>query len=202
MSGDAKLEWQHYRCGVTSTEDRGGMIQSISLLAMLHLVQPWVLLASVAGVCGWLTFIPVLAPQSWLPIQLCHCRSWAHSRERTRTLSLLNVMRFLQSQSSQQPCPQKNSESCCSWLQELRVRRLTNVDDISSFLSLLEKMSCKCKHIHTFEPSMYRYASTDVVSNVLYDKIFNWGGERKAKFKILLLLQKLLNYSQPLVPCE
>lgn len=68
------------------------------------------------------------------------------------------------------------------------VRRLTNADDISSFLSLPEKTSCKCKHAHTFEPSMYRYASTDVDSNVLYDKIFNWGGERESKFKILLLL--------------
>lgn len=28
-----------------------------------------------------------------------------------------------------------------------RVRRLTNVDDISSLLSLLEKTSCKCKHV-------------------------------------------------------
>lgn len=83
-----------------------------------------------------------------------------------------------------------------------RVRRLTNADDISSFLSLPEKMSCKCKHAHTFEPSMYRYASTDVDSSALYDKIFNWGGERESKFKILLLLQRLLNYRQPLVPCE
>jgi len=83
-----------------------------------------------------------------------------------------------------------------------RVRRLTNADDISSFLSLLEKTSCKCKHVHTFEPNTYRYASTDVDSSALYDKIFNWGGEREVKFKILLLLQRLLNYRQPLVPRE
>lgn len=73
---------------------------------------------------------------------------------------------------------------------------------ISPFLSLLEKTSSECKHIHTFEPSTERYSSTDVDSNALYDKIVNWGGEREAKFKMLLLLQMILNYRQPLVPCE
>lgn len=202
------------------------MIRSISLLAMLYFVQPWVLLACFWGCC-WLMFSPVgppsPAPHLALPLQkLSPSRGW----DRTRTLSCwmswgscrASTLAALPSTVSTTPllCSrlreegeryQKLTQKEKFWrfLQPVAgtgVRRLTNVDDISSFLALMEKKSCKCKHVHTFEPSTYRYASTDVDSNALYDKIFDWGGERGVKFKILLLLRRLLNYGQPLVPCE
>lgn len=83
-----------------------------------------------------------------------------------------------------------------------RGRRLTNVDDIFVFPFPSRRRNPANVNMYTPLNSLYRYASPDVDSNVLYDKIFNWGGEREAKFRICLLLQRLLNYRQPLVPCE
>lgn len=211
---------------------KGGMMRSVSLLAMLHFACPCTISFSpgCVGQCcrNWLlaeiqpgrTARPSSPPHSAVAgirsIQGAGLGLWAYwmSDEVPAEPVLLTALpssvcipslpfRLPREGAWYQNLTQKAKFwKLLQLVSGTRVRRLTNADDISSFLSLPEKMSCKCKHAHTFEPSMYRYASTDVDSNALYDKIFNWGGERESKFKILLLLQRLLNYRQPLIPCE
>lgn len=95
---------RHYRRGIMSVEESVGWSGPSAFSPRSILYSPGCCWPTLPGsAAGWRS--AQQDPQAWLPTLFCHRRGYVHPRGRTRTLSSLNVMRFLQSQSSRQPCP-------------------------------------------------------------------------------------------------
>lgn len=142
---DTKLETAALQRWHSKCWGQGGMMGSVSLLtcSILHTQAPshWALLAGAVGWCcqDWLRFSPAgpLGPALHPTLQL---QELGPSMGQDLDFVLIGChMRFLQSQSSQQPCPpacvsppyhsvwpgrerglrtwlrKQNSGSCCSW---------------------------------------------------------------------------------------
>lgn len=126
---------QHYRGGIVSAEERGSYEicqpsgHAPFCMALHHFIQPWVLLASVARIGCWLKFGPA-GPSGPAPHPTLRLQELGPSRGQDLDFVLIEChMRFLQSQSSWQPCPpayvsppynsicpgREHGISCCSW---------------------------------------------------------------------------------------